>query len=220
MNKEDVSETIDNKIKEIQNKVLTGEINLLEQELVPLFNEVRNSVSVKYLDKYSKTYKNACELLDRKFKELIVLLNSFSKEKELMEYLKKEPNDIEIYDIFRGCWRKTFDFNSLSNRFLEESFLQLTKSSPKSVPIEHLERVEVDEDFLLEIPRKKFTEKMFTFYDTIKEKLPCRFEDIFEDIEVQAKIYEYFVYTLHLIQQKIIGYQKETNILFPGEQDE
>ncbi len=220
MNEEDLSENINNKIEEIQDKVLKGKITLLEQELVPLFTELRNTVSSKYLDQYSKTYKSACDLLDKKFQELKVLLNSFNKEKELMDYLETEPEDIEIYSLFEGCWRATFSLNSLSIRFLDESFSKLTRSPSKSVSIKHLEKATVDEEFLLEIPKKKFTEKMENFFEKIIGKLPCYFEDIFEGITNQAEIYEVFVYILHLIQQKIIKYQKETNTLYAGDLNE
>ena len=55
---------------------------------------------------------------------------------------------------------------------------------------------------------------MTSFFNKIKEKLPCYFEDIFDDELDQMKVYEYFVYLLHLLQLGKIKYEKNTNTLY------
>ena len=72
----------------------------------------------------------------------------------------------------------------------------------------------VHPQFLLEIHDKKFTEKMNTFFDSIKDKLPCSYDDIFDGEENQIKVFEYFVYLLHLLQLDKIKYEKNTNTLY------
>ncbi len=46
MEYKDFSEEINKKIKEIQNKVLAGEISLLDTELVPIFENLKDSLNV------------------------------------------------------------------------------------------------------------------------------------------------------------------------------
>ena len=53
-----------------------------------------------------------------------------------------------------------------------------------------------------------------SLYEKIKNRLPCLYDDIFEDEHDQLKIFENFVFLLHLLQLGKIKYQKETNFLY------
>jgi len=98
MIEEDISEEINQKIEDIQKKILTGKITLLDLELVPLFNELENSLSVYNLNEYSESYKNACGLLIQKFDELKNLLSSLDTEGKFINYLLVfHPDDTSIY---------------------------------------------------------------------------------------------------------------------------
>ncbi len=113
-----------------------------------------------------------------------------------------------------GCWRKPFIIEALSLRFLELSRDRLCKERGPPIFIEHLDKVKVSDDFILEVPKQKFTEKMMNFLNKIQSKLPCYFEDVFEEDKDQIVIFENFVYLLHLLQLKKIKYQKETSTLY------
>jgi chromatin segregation and condensation protein Rec8/ScpA/Scc1 (kleisin family) len=116
--------------------------------------------------------------------------------------------------LFNTCWIKPFSIESLSLNFLGSSKEKLDRGESYSVTIDHLDKVIVKQNFLIEVPRLKFTEKIMSFYNNIKNKLPCLFDEIFEDEQDQIKIYEKFVYLLHLLQMGKIKYQKQTNFLY------
>lgn len=210
----DFSEELNAKIEVIKRKILSGEIALLDLELVPFFQQLKDSLSVFNINSYSKTYAEACGLLNQKFDELKRLLNSIDNEKKFFEYLNNAPDDAEIAGLFDNCWLKNFDINALSLDFLESCKEKLCFDREGPLTIEHLKRVESDEEFLLEVPTKKFSERMLSFFTSVREKLPCSFEDLFEDELEQLKIYENFVFTLHLLQSGKLKYQKETNTLY------
>lgn len=207
-------EEIRKKVEKAHQDVLDGKITLLEFQLVPLFDELKNSLSVSTLDESSKIYIDACKLLDQKFKELKTLLTSLDEERHFAEYLKSQPGEREIAELFEGCWLQPFNLALLSYRFLEESKTKLIQTIPTSYVIQHLKKEQINEDFILKLPKHKFTEKMMKFYDEIKNKLPCKFHEVFEDIPTQIKIYESFVYVLHLLQTKKLQYQPETDTLY------
>lgn len=210
----DFSEEINKKIQDIKDDVLSGKINLLEFELNPIFSHIKDSLSIFNIRNYSQSYVNACELLDRKFEELRNLLSSLDIEKAFIDFLKEKPKKEEIYDIFNGCWNFTFELEPLSINFLEYALDRFCKEKTIDLGIEHLDKERSDYQFLLEIPRFKFTEKVDEFLNEIKNKLPCYFEEVFEDEKDQIKIYEKFVFLLHLLQLGKIKYQKETNTLY------
>ena len=209
-----ITEDLNNRIKGIQRKILSGEIKLLDLQLVPLFNELKDSVTVLNLEKSSLTYKNACSLLNQKFDELKSILNSLESQEKFLTYLNSKPSDLELYNLLNECWREIFTIDTLSLDFLELSQERLGIDKGGSIIIKHLSKAKVKDDFLLEIPKRKFTEKMMKFYDSIIEKLPCQFEEIFKGEKDQHKIYENFVFILHLIQSHKINYLKETNTLY------
>ena len=209
-----ITEDLNNRIKGIQRKILSGEIKLLDLQLVPLFNELKDSVTVLNLEKSSLTYKNACSLLNQKFDELKSILNSLESQEKFLTYLNSKPSDLELYNLLNECWREIFTIDTLSLDFLELSQERLGIDKGGPIIIKHLSKVKVKDDFLLEIPKRKFTEKMMKFYDSIIEKLPCQFEEIFKGEKDQQKIYEHFVFILHLIQSHKINYLKETNTLY------
>ena len=210
----DFSEEINKKIEEIQTKVITGEVTLLDVELFPIFENLKDSLNTGNLNRYSITYKNASQLLIQKFEELKILINNIDRKEGFLKFLKSNPEDSEIYQLLNDCWIKPFNIDSLSWDFLEYSRDKLSVKRGYPTSIEHIEKVEVKDIFLLEVPEQKFTEKMLNFYNNIKNKLPCTFDEIFEGDQNQIRIYENFVYLLHLLQLGKINYQKETNFLY------
>jgi hypothetical protein len=219
----DFSEEINRKIEEIQTKVISGELTLLDVELFPIFENLKDSLNIGNLNRYSITYRNASQLLIQKFEELKILINNIDRKEGFLKFLKSNPEDAEIIQLLNDCWLKPFNIDSLSLDFLEFSRdkLSVKRVIPTSIvkrviptSIEHIEKVEVKDSFLLEVPEQKFTEKMLSFYDKIKNKLPCLFDEIFEEEQSQIEIYENFVYILHLLQLGKIKYQKETNFLY------
>jgi hypothetical protein len=210
----DYSEEINRKIDEIQTKVLSGEIVLLDTELVSIFENLKNSLNKDNINRYSSLYKNAFYLLLQKFDELKALISKIDSKEGFIRYLKSNPADSEVYELLSSCWVKPFNIGSLSFGFLKSAKekLDILKSEPAS--LEKVEKIDVKDTFLLEISEQKFTEKMLDFYNSIKNLLPCGFEEIFESEQNQIKIYENFVYLLHLLQLGKIKYQKETNFLY------
>ena len=210
----DYSEEINRRIEEIQTKVLSGEIILLDTELVSIFENLKNSLNIDNLNRYSSVYKNAFHLLIQKFEELKILINNIDRKEGFLKFLRLKPPDSEINNLLSGCWVKPFNIESLSFNFLESAKEKLNIKKGNPATIDQVEKMEVKGTFLLEISEQKFTEKMSEFYNRIKNQLPCGFEDIFESEQDQIKIYENFVYLLHLLQLGKIKYQKETNFLY------
>ncbi|MFW9821296.1 MAG: hypothetical protein ACFFE4_00080 [Candidatus Thorarchaeota archaeon] len=212
----DLAEDIDQKINDIQMKVLSGKIVLLDLELVPIFENIKNGLTINNLDKYSTTFKKSFDLLIQKFEELKRLINNLDKKENFIQYLKSNPSDSEVYELFNDCSVKPFTIQSLSSNFLNISSKKLSRERGYPVRIDQIDidRTKIKESFLLEVPEQKFTEKLMDFFNAIKNKLPCSFDEIFEDDHDQIEIYEKFVYLLHLLQLGNIKYQKDTNFLY------
>ncbi|MBD3342580.1 MAG: hypothetical protein GF353_26000 [Candidatus Lokiarchaeota archaeon] len=201
-------------IGKIKEAILAGEINLLETELVPIFNKLRKTVNVNNIGQHSKSYKESCEILDQKFKEFKKLLYSTSSEAIFRNFLELNPKDKEIAELINSCWYNPFIIRNLSFVYLEDSAKLLAQTTYSPITIKHVEKTTTDDDFLLEIPEQKFTEKMTDFYEKISEKLPCSYDDIFADYNDQLRLFEDFVYFLHLLQLGKIKYQKETRTIY------
>ncbi len=214
MTVKDITHELNERIDDIQKKILSGDIKLLDFELVPLFDELKDSLTVQNLEKSSETYKNACILLNQKFDELRSMLSSLESEKQFLNYLNSNPSDLEIYALLNECWIELFTIDALSLDFLELSQNRLSIDRGDPIAIEHLRKGKIKNNFLLEIPKHKFTEKMMKFFNSIRTKLPCSLEDIFEDYTEQEVIYENFVYLLHLLQLGTLKYLKETNVIY------
>ena len=209
-----ILEELNRRIKDINDDILEGKISLLDLELVPMFNQIKDTLNVDNLDKHSKIYKNACELLNQKFDELKSLLSSLDTQEKFTKYLNTNPTDIEIYELFEGCWSKIFTLDALSMDFLEISKERLSKLIRKSYSIEHLQKKDKGGVFILEVPKLKFSEKMMEFFNSIQGKLPCSFDEVFEDDSDQMKIFEKFVYLLHLLQIGKLKYEKNSHTLY------
>ncbi|MBY9018217.1 MAG: hypothetical protein KGD66_05220 [Candidatus Lokiarchaeota archaeon] len=214
MGYDDISEELTNYIDTVKEDVVTGKISLLELELNPIFNELKESLNVYNIFNYSQTYEKACDLLSLKFEELKNLLNHLDNDEIFMQFLKSKPNDIEIEQILGNCWREVFHLKSISPEFMIYSNRRFSKDRLFIEKIEHVRKEQTGGSFLLEIPRQKFTEKMMDFYNLIKNKLPCKFDELFDEIQDQMEVYEYFVYILHLLQIGLLKYQKTTTIIY------
>jgi len=210
---QDLSDQINNKIEKITREILLSKISLLDLELDPIFQDLENSINVYNITNYSKIYKKACNLLSQKFEELKRLLASLDNDKQFFEFLKSNPPDSEISQLFTECWVDVLHIDCWSYNFLEYSRDRFCRSKTILTEIEHLEKKLINNEFLLEIPKHIFTEKMMRYFEKIKEKLPCKFNDIFDEND-QIEIYENFVYVLHLLQLGKIKYQKDTESLY------
>lgn len=210
----DYSTEITKKIESIKNKVYSGEISLLDVELVSIFTELKDTLNIHNLSKYSITYEKIFQLLNQKFEELKLLLSSLDNEKVFLNYLNSKPEDSEIYQLFEECWREPFTINTLSLDFLESSKEKLDKRKGETYKIEHVDKIDFKDNFLLEIPTHKFTEKMMLFFNSIKDKLPCSYDEIFIEEKSQVKLFKNFVYLLHLLQLGKVQYQKVTGFLY------
>jgi hypothetical protein len=175
---------------------------------------MENSINIFNIEDYSATYKKLCEILEQKFEELKKLLRSLDDDQKIINFLKKKPKDDEICRLFNGCWHKMFYIEDLSLDFLIYATNRFCKEKEPILELEHLRRIGSKEDFLIEIPEYQFIEKLDQFFDEIKYKLPCLFEQIFDRESNQITIYEKFVYLLHLLQQGKVKYHKETNMLY------
>jgi len=210
----DFSEELNKKIEGIKTKVLSGEVSLLDIELVSLFENLKDSLNIFNINNYSMTYKNAFQLLSQKFEELKIFLSYLDNKDKFLAFLKTNPKDTEIFQLFEDCWRDPFTIDALSLEFLEYSKDRLAARKGEALVIEPINKVEIKENFILELTSGKFTEKMLAFYETIKDRLPCSYDEIFEDEKDQLRIFENFVFLLHLLQIGKIKYQKETNFLY------
>lgn len=210
----DYSKEINEKIENLKNEILLGKVSLLNLELNPLFQDLKDSLNTYNIDKYSELYKEACSLLNQKFEELKVFLKLLESDKLFFNFLKSKRNDNEISELFKGCWNQIFFVENISIKYLEENNKKYSKQKIPVMPLEHLRKKSVDKEFIVEIPNKDFSEKMFIYFEKIKTKLPCKFENIFENEKDQIQIFEKFVFLLHLLQLGKIKYQKETNSLY------
>lgn len=214
MGYDDISEELTNYIDTVKEDVVTGKISLLELELNPIFNKLKESLNIYNIFNYSQTYEKACDLLSLKFEELKNLLNHLDNDEIFLNFLKSKPRDIEIEQILGNCWRKVFHIESISPKFMIYSNQRFSKDRLITEQIEPVRKEQTGGSFLLEIPRQKFTEKMMDFYNLIKNKLPCKFDELFDEIQDQMEVYEYFVYILHLLQIGLLKYQKTTTIIY------
>ncbi|MFX1469195.1 MAG: hypothetical protein ACFFB8_11070 [Promethearchaeota archaeon] len=214
MEYEDLSEEINRKIEDIKIRVLSGELSILEIELVSIFENLKDSLNIYNINTYSTTYKRVFQLLSQKFEELKIFLSYLDNQDKFLQFLRMNPSDYEVFQLFGDCWREPFIIDKISIKFLEYSRDRLIKEKGIPLIIEPIDKVKSKTNFLLEIPEQKFTEKMLAFFNSIKDKLPCSYDEIFEDEVDQIKIFENFVFLLHLLQLNKIKYQKETNFLY------
>ncbi|MFX0010100.1 MAG: hypothetical protein ACFE9R_07285 [Candidatus Hermodarchaeota archaeon] len=210
----DFNSEIDIKIDKIKKEIVSGKISLLELELNSLFNEMEGFINTVNLEQYAITYKRAYEILEQKFEELKKLLRSLDDDRKIIAFLKTNPKDEEIYEIFKGCWHKPYYVEDLSLEFLFYATNRYCKDNIPRSEIVHLKKIPSKEDFLIEVPELQFIEKLNKYYEEIIKKLPCVFDQIFDEEHNQIKIYEHFIYLLHLLQQGRIKYHKETNTLY------
>ncbi|MEJ2295626.1 MAG: hypothetical protein P8Y23_12790 [Candidatus Lokiarchaeota archaeon] len=199
---------------QIKRDILRGKISLLELELNPLFQEIIDSVSTTNIFQYSHLYKETNDILYQKFEELKNLLIRMDNEQKFLDFLKKSSPDSEIALLFKGCWRTPFQIGCLSFNFLQESQNKLSMRNREPIKIKELSRIESKDQFLLEIPLQKFTEKMNDYFRSISDKLPCNLDKLFDTETDQLVIYEYFIYLLHLLQLGKIKYQKDTKTFY------
>ena len=210
----DYSKEISKKIEILKQEVLSGKLTLLNLELDPIFQDLKDTLNKFNIDLYSALYKEACLLLKQKFEELKAFLKLLENDKLFFKFLNYNPSDDEVASMFQNCWRRVFNVETISINFLVESDKKYSKLRNDVFQLTHLKQKKVDSEFLLEIAQHNFTEKMFLYLEKIKEKLPCKFENIFEDDKDQTEIFENFVYLLHLLQLGRIKYQKETKSLY------
>ncbi len=201
-------------IQEIFEIINKGSKNALSIDLFPIFQKFKRAINTGNLDVSSSAFSKLCSIIESKFNELQIFLALFGQEKKFLTYLVSNPSNIEISNLFKGCWYKTFNLNSLSLEFLEKSKDFLENRRREGYTLENLQIPKKNENFVLEMRSISFQEIIENYYNQIYKKLPCNMEDLFEDLENQEEIYEKFIIILHLLQNGKIMYQKQTNFVY------
>ena len=201
-------------IQEIFEIIHRGSKHALSVDLNPIFQKFKRSINTQNLNESSSAFSKLCNIIETKFNELQIYLALFGQEKKFLGFLESNPSDIEIFNLFKGCWYKPFNLDVLSLDFLEGSKDSLESRIREGYIIENLEIPQKDENFLLEMPSSSFQEIIENYFNKISEKLPCNMEDLFEDIEKQEDKFEKFIMILHLLQNGLIRYQKQTNFIY------
>lgn len=214
MAEQDISTEIIDEIERIKTDILSGKLSIIELELSPIFNKLKDSLNINNLINYSPPFEGACGLLSDKFEELQRLLDTLDNEGIFTNFLKKRPSDEEIASLFITSWKEFFHLESISLKFLNYSNDRYCQERKIIEAIKHLQRQKKIGDFLLRIPAHKFSEKIQGYFNQIIHLLPCKFEDLFTDEKDQLQLYEDFVYILHLIQLGIIQFNKEKNLVY------
>jgi hypothetical protein len=211
---DDTSTDIINQIEQIKKDVFSGKLSLMELKLSPIFQELKSTLNMANLIRYSKPFEGACGLLSQKFEELQKLLNALQDDEIFSQFLEKNPSDELIASLLKKSWTKVFYLESMSLNFLNYSINRYSQERKSIDRIEHLQIQDHKGSFLLNVPEHEFTEKIQRYFDQISYLLPCKFEELFAYESSQIKIYENFVYILHLIQLGIIKYNKEENLVY------
>ncbi|MHA1783547.1 MAG: hypothetical protein ACTSUL_08975 [Promethearchaeota archaeon] len=202
------------KLKEIIRALDSKKISLLNFKLYNLFQIIRKTLNNYNLKENTLLYRETCELLSKKFEELKLLINVIDSDKIFMEFLKTSPKDDDIAELLNSSWLKPFEMSTLSEKEMLYSVEKYCKEKIVIQGIKHLSQTMHDQEMILEAPKYMFSEKIKNYYNEIKSFLPCRLEELFENEQNQIKIYEKFVYLLHLIQMGKIKYQKETKLFY------
>ncbi len=211
---QDIREKISAEVEKIKDNLLNGRITLLETELVPLFVDLKNSLNIENIFPYSELFKEISLLLAQKFEELQKLINSLGKTNVVLQFLENEPSEATISQVLRYSWISPFNLPSISQNYLDKCKRSLVKERESHLIFEHPDMIKKTRNFFLEMPEQNFIEKMNNFYNNIKDSLPCPYELIFKDETNQEKLFENFVYFLHLLQSGKLKYQKETNSIY------
>lgn len=213
-NKENTIPIILEEIQSIFSEISSGSKDALNVDLYPIFQKFKRAIKPDNLEDSSTAFGKLCSIIETKFNELQRFLALFGQQKKFLSYLESGPSEIEIFELFQGCWYNTFNLNALSVDFLEKSNESLVGRKRLEYSIESVNIPEKDQVMILEIPTGTFQEKIEEYFKEIQGKLPCNINQIFEESDTQDDIYEKFVYILHLIQRGQILYQKQTNFLY------
>jgi len=221
MIKEDIYLEIFKFIEEIKEKVKNKNISLLDEDLSPIFIKIKNYLSISNLAELTELYGDACNLLNDKFRELRLLLESLDSEKKFLEFLSFNPSDSEIFNLIKSCWTEPFNIESISYKYLRSCGERLNQQRDGKIEVEEpiIESIPSDYNYEIEISEENFYDNMMQFYNNLKEKLPCYFDEAFDDYEDPWEAFQNFISLLHLLQLGKIKYQKETNFLYIDEVD-
>ncbi|MBD3353110.1 MAG: hypothetical protein GF364_16635 [Candidatus Lokiarchaeota archaeon] len=193
-----------------------GKIHPSNVDFIPIFRACQQLTDSDDLIKSIQGLQNSSEVFGEKIKEVKGYINQIASKDQLKNFLQRnKENEIILTGLLQKHWRSPLLLDQLTDRYLSGSFTSWTNRtySKKKTELEEPEKVSPPKQINIPFLEEEFQESLNKFLKKVRSKLPITLDALLEQAEDEDTRYEWFVYSLHLIQKKKLEYSKDKRIL-------
>ena len=207
-------------LKEISNHT---PIDLLEKDLVDFFEELKNLVSPDDINLVVEIMGNGTLALEEKLKQIREFISTLTYKENLLSFFQSEQNDHNINEKLMKSWHNPVYLPNLSPEYLIDSWSNLVNRKSKGKLVNfpqnppNIKQKKIG-NFINE--EQMFKERMISYYEKIKKKLPIKLENLLAIYSDNKEYYIHFSMILYLLQEGYLFYDRVENILIQGDKFE
>jgi hypothetical protein len=201
-------------IATMRSYVSSGEISLIDQQLGPIFDSLRQLLTEDDLSKGLEILQNSTLFLTEKLDEINRFISQLSQREKYLRFLQQNPSDERLAGILSSVWNQPMRLFPFSIQFLHQSYTQLVQNKPIRRFFhsgEVLESPSVKPTMKIDDKAAEFEIEMNMFYDELHSKLPLNLTEILSPYTEPEAYYTHFSYLLHLLYLGKLFFDRTTN---------
>lgn len=207
------------KTTKLKDRIELDHISLIEEDLKSIFVELKKLISPNDLDLGISVMQNGTLMLEQKVEEVKRFISYLTQKDQIFQFITSSASDHHLATILSQVWHEPITFPAISLDYLDENWTKLVKNKiiRQQKPIQELSTIEAKPVGMITDFSDPFEEQMLKYLKHIISKLPATMEEILGQFDNSDHYFEQFSFTLHLLQEGYLYFDKTTQQFIKGE---
>lgn len=202
-------------LKTIESDIKNGECSFMDLDFIPIFKSFQDLINQQNLDRSTHDLEQTHSTFKHKIEEIQTYITRIVSEDIFISFINQNgANEELIYKIMMNIWKDPLILEDLSIEFFSNSLQRLSK--PRIYIRETLpepEKVEEKGELSLKYFERPFEKSVNEFLSYLKKHMPCNLIELLKNASGKEEFYNWFIYSLHLIQKHEIIFDKKTGFI-------
>ncbi|MHA1777224.1 MAG: hypothetical protein ACTSWC_10645 [Promethearchaeota archaeon] len=217
-------QTLLHRLEYLENQAEVNSDQLLEENLIPIFQELTSFLNSDELDLGLSILKSGTSILSLKIEAIKHYILLLSQNELITQFIENCQDDKLLCSLINQSWQTPFCLTSISSSFLFQSYKNLvakkhTRNLNSEKKAQELTFSSEKTEKLIHTSSEEFHIELLNFYNTIIPLLPCQLSKLLQPFSKPSEYFQYFSYILHLTQEGLIQYDPSKKEFFLTEKE-
>lgn len=204
-----------NRLETLEQQAESNSDDLLEQDLIPIFQELTEFLSPDDIELGLSILKSGTTILRLKIEAIKYYIRLLSQNEMIAHFIENCSDDAILNSIIKISWRTPLYFETMAITYLLQSYKNLVEN--KKIKSQDLLKKPQELSFSSEKPlqvinsqTEEFQTRLMSYFNEIIPLLPCQLPKLLKSFTNPTDYFAHFSFILHLTQEGLIHYNPNT----------